>query len=330
MDYTLIICTYNPDERILLRCFAAVDALQLNALSREVIVVDNNSTQPILSNSAYALYLSKPGWRLLEVAQQGVQYARIAAIREAKGKFIVYIDADNEPQRNYLLQHQQLTKDYPEVGAWGPGRVEVDFIDGVLPHLRQYAATAFQQRGDKGATFNYSTDWQTCYPFGTGLCMPANILKRYVELADAGRFTLPGRTGHQLNSGEDTQMILLALQLGYAAGVSELLQLTHIIPASRANEQYLKRLAYGTSSCYWVCQAQVFPEKKPQIERQKLKWRRFIKQAYRRWWLARKSKDPHQLFELAAFIGNNSSNYFALGQPVPYPIKWLVRKLELG
>src|ERR1700744_633351 len=265
-DYSIVICTYNPDKRILKRCLDAVSNLKTENLAIEVILVDNNSTIPLKGLDWVNQYLEKiPGMQILTVLQQGVKYARMAAIEIAQGHHIVYIDYDNEPESDYLLELQKLNVQYPQVAAWGPGNVTVDFIDGVDSTLYEYAKIAFQERKDDKIAFSNDHDWQSHYPFGTGLCTNSNLLKEYVELAKAGRFTLPGRSGDQLSSGEDTEMVLLCVSKGFNAGVSPTLKLKHIIPGERANFNYLKRLAYGTSLCYHTCKVQVFPEYRKEI-----------------------------------------------------------------
>ncbi|PZR25074.1 MAG: hypothetical protein DI535_19630 [Citrobacter freundii] len=329
MDYSLIICTHNPDVRILLRCFSAVAALITEGLTTEVIVVDNNSPVPVASIPDLKPYLHSPGWRLLNEERQGVQFARMTAIRNARGKHIVYIDSDNEPAPDYLLKADQLVREYPQVGAWGPGVVNVDLIDGISPELEDYARGAFQQRKETEPRFALTDEWQSCYPFGTGLCIRAEVLHQYVKLADQGRFTMEGRSGQKLSSGEDTQMVLLCIKMGYAAGVSPQLKLTHIIPAARANAGYLRRLAYGTSLCYASCLTQVFPEKRQLIRKQKMPQRRLVRKSLKKWIRLAFNNDAHRSFELAFFIGNNCSNYIALGEPIPLVVRFIIRRLKL-
>ena len=46
-DVSIVICTYNPDERALTRCLAAVKNLKRGNLKTECLLVDNNSNKPI-------------------------------------------------------------------------------------------------------------------------------------------------------------------------------------------------------------------------------------------------------------------------------------------
>jgi len=329
MDYSIIICTYNVDPRILLRCFRSVALLLTDGLQTEVIVADNNSHTPPDSVAGCSEYLRLPGWTLIHEPRQGVQFARITAIKHAIGKQLVYIDADNEPAPDYLLKLDQLIHVHPETGAWGPGIVEVDFIDGIDPAIEQYARTAFQERHETSTRTARVDDWQSCYPFGTGLCTRADILRQYVLSAEDGQFSMEGRSGGKLTSCEDTQMVLLCIKMGYAAGVSPNLKLTHMIPAARANEKYLRRLAYGTSLCYATCLIQVFGEKKSLIQQQRIPRTKLVRKCLKEWLQLSFTKAPLRSVELAFFIGNSCSKYLALGESIPAPLKFIAKRLKL-
>ncbi|MBV8253039.1 MAG: glycosyltransferase [Chitinophaga sp.] len=330
MDYSVIICTYNPDERILQRCLAAITALDTRDLKVEYILVDNNSRIPVASLPAVQATVHQvPLFQVLHVAQQGVKFARIAAIEKSSGHHIVYIDYDNEPAPDYLQQLKLLNGAYPQVGAWGPGQVFVDFIDGVKDDIAAYARYMFQERHDSDILFDDSREWQDCYPFGTGLCTDAALLKEYVALATAGHLTLTGRTADKLTSGEDTQMILHAIRKGFAAGVSPTLRLNHIIPGNRANDRYLRRLTYGTSICYATCLLQVFPEMKQQMLKQLISPSRFIRKTIRQFLSSRWQGSPSARYQLVQFIGLNSGYYQALNKVIPFPVKRIAKLLQV-
>ena len=59
LDYSIVICTYNPDERLLRRCLKAVHNLDVNDITMEVILVDNNSQVPVETLYYVREYLAK-------------------------------------------------------------------------------------------------------------------------------------------------------------------------------------------------------------------------------------------------------------------------------
>lgn len=331
MDFSLVICTYNPDVRILQRCLQAVQNLDTTGLSTEILLVDNNSTTPLSALPCVEAFAKAcPQMELLLVKQQGVQYARMAAIERATGTHIVYFDYDNEPQPGYLQALKELTTAYPQVAAWGPGNVEVDFIDGVPEAISGLAYGAFQQRRDTEIRFASEPDWQPCYPFGTGLCTKAFLLKQYVAQASQGMYTLEGRNGNKLSSGEDTQMVLLCIKEGYAAGVAPALKLTHIIPGNRANARYLERLLYGTFVCYELSLLQVFPDQRPKLEAKLMAPARFARKAWVRWMKLRLKPKQQKKFDLIHFISVQAGTYAALDKPLPAIVQHIIDKLAVA
>lgn len=331
MDFSLVICTYNPDVRILERCLQAVQNLDASGLSTEILLVDNNSTTPLSTLPCVQAFAKAcPQMELLLVKQQGVQYARMAAIERATGTHIVYFDYDNEPQPGYLQALQVLTTAYPRVAAWGPGQVEVDFIDGVPEAISGLAYGAFQQRHETEVRFASEPEWQSCYPFGTGLCTKAFLLKQYVAQAQQGMYTLEGRNGNKLSSGEDTQMVLLCIKEGYAAGVAPSLALTHIIPGSRANARYLERLLYGTFVCYELSLLQVFPGLRSKLEARLMAPARFARQSWVRWVKWRLKPKQQKKFDLIHFLSVNAGAYAALNKPLPGVVRRIIDRLAVA
>lgn len=329
IDYTIIICTYNTDERILKRCLESVAALDREGLGTEVILADNNSTTPAESLGFVRQTFSKvPNMKGILVSQQGVKYARMEAIEKARGNYIVFIDADNEPETNYLQQLKKLNAQFEQVGAWGPGNVTVEFIDSIDKSLESYARTAFRERHDtslKTANFN---EWQSCYPSGTGLCILSSILKEYVTLAKQGRLTSEGRKGKSLSSGDDLQMVMLCIKNHYHAGVSPDLRLKHLIPKERANKKHLKKLAFGTAFWLEPSLLQVFPERKKLIEEKALSSFAFSGQAAKKL-AASKLGSSKLLFDTIHFIGYQAGIYQALNKPLPEMVKKMIDSLDL-
>jgi len=330
VNYSIIICTYNPDEAIFRRCLNAVSKLQSNGLEIEVIIVDNNSNIP-LSKIDYvnSFLINLPFSKLLVAKEQGLSYARRAGILEAKGKHIVFFDDDNEPDADYLEALRYLNLQYPHVGAWGPGHIEVDFISGIDSHLLKVAKQEFQDRHEKDIVYSNQRSWQGCYPFGTGLSIRREFCIAYIEGIASGHFTLSGRKENELTSGEDTQMVFLVISKGAAAGVAPSLSLTHMVPQKRTTPEYLKRLSYGVSVCYSTCILEVFPGEIHRIESNLVSPRKFkikvLKKLYR---LLFNSKIEKSL-TLISYIGAVSGDYIALKRPVPSIANWALKQLKV-
>lgn len=329
VDYSIIICTYNPDAEVFARCLHAVSELNDDTLNLEVIIVDNNSTIPIAEQEYVQRFLKKlPDTKLLFVKEQGLSHARTAGVDASTGAYIVFCDDDNIPDIRYIQVLRDLNKRYPHVGAWGPGCVDVDFVSGIDQGLESYAKAAFQDRHEKAITYSNQRLWQACYPYGTGLCIQKKYLKEYISLQKQNKFTLTDRKGEQLTSGEDTQMVLFCISKGAAAGVAPDLKMTHTVPARRATFGYLKRLTYGTSVCYSTCVSEVFPDYILELKRRKVSKRRFITKTLEKYLLLFFKFKPKSTFALIAYIGAVSGDYMVLKEPVPAVVKWVLKKLK--
>ena len=329
IDYSIVICTYNPEHRILYRCLQAVKKLDRKGLLTEVLLVDNNSQTAVRELPFVAEFEKEiPAMKIILVREQGVKFARMAAIRESRGRYIVYIDYDNEPEQDYLQQLKILNESYPDVAAWGPGNVTVDFLDGVGKNIEDFARISFQEKHLQETAYDNKSEWQSCYPVGTGLCTFSTVLKDYVKESENGRFSLPGRKGHLLTSGEDTEMVLLAISKKYFAGSSPALKLKHLIPKSRAHTGYIRRLIFGTVSCYETCILEVFPESESTIKNKLLEPVTFTRRAAREFIKSGLGANTLATFDLIYWLGTNAGVYYALGKPLPRFVEWLIKYLK--
>ena len=329
VDYSIIICTYNTDERIMKRCLESVAALDREGITTEVILADNNSLTPAESLGFVRQFFSKiPNMKCILVPQQGVKFARMEAIEKSKGKYIVYIDADNEPESDYLQQLKKLNAQFEQVGAWGPGDITVQFIDNVDKSLESYARTAFQERHESSLKTANLLEWQSCYPFGTGLCILSTVLKEYVVLAKQGKFTSVGHKGKVVSGGEDIQMVMLCIKDGYHAGISPALRLNHLISKEKANKEYLKKLAFGTALSFEPALLQVLPERKSILKERSLSSLVFSAKVAKDLATA-KIGNKRKFFEAIQFIGSQAGAYQALGKPLPGFVKKMITSLKL-
>ncbi|MEQ7798432.1 glycosyltransferase [Pedobacter sp. ASV1-7] len=332
LDYSIVICTYNPDERIFSRCLNAVGNLNKEGLKVEILLIDNNSSVPVDTlNCVKRLFLKEPSSRSILVKEQGLTHARNKGIETSQGKNVIFFDDDNEPDIDYLQVLHKLNSDFVHVAAWGPGRVAVDFIDGIEDKsLETFARKSFQERNTDYIAYSNLKSWQECYPFGTGLCVRADLLRMYLDLFRRGVFSMKDRTGNQMTSGGDTQVVLFCIKQGYAAGVSPDLKMTHMIPGKRTKYDYLKRLNYGAGSCYCSLLVEVFPEHKQMVQEIAIKPSEFSKTVVKKYFKFSIKKNPRKQLEFIKYIAGNCDVYNVTGHPIPKSVKWVLSKLELN
>lgn len=331
LDYSVIICTYNPDENVFKRCLLAVERINKANLNIEILLIDNNSIKPIDALECVDRFLkSESSSRIIVVKEQGLTHARVAGIEEAKGEHVIFFDDDNEPDVNYLQELKRLNDIHTYVAAWGPGLVNVDFVDGINPILEEYAKKAFQQRNTDNLAYSNLRSWQECYPFGTGLCVKTELLISYIGMLKDGTFSMTDRKGNSMSSGGDTQMVLFCVKNGYAAGVSPELKMVHIIPGNRANFQYLQRLCFGTAVCYNQLLVEVFPENFGLISKMVISESRFTKKVLAKYIKLLFKSNPIKKLAFTSYVAAHCGTYYALGKPIPKAVQWVIRRLKLA
>jgi len=334
IDFSIIICSFNPDERLLNRCLQAIANFDVEEFNYEVILVDNNS-KPLLNTFSYIQdFLNLGHSKYLIAPEQGLVYARIKGIEEADGKYIVFFDDDNEPEKDYLIQLYKLYTLYPNVAAWGPGNIWVEFIDGIPSSIKKstvtYTKNIFQEKHESYITFANIRNWQSCYPYGTGLSIKQQFLKGYVQKTKQGAFRATGRKGSLLSSGEDLQMVLFCINESAAAGVSPSLKTKHLIPHKRAKFGYLKRLVFGTNLSFHPSLKEVLEEYQVYLENSAISKQRFQKKAFLKYISVFFSKDQVKALELIKYIALTCGSYLAIRRPIPKLPMWILRSLGIS
>ncbi len=305
-QFAIAICTYNPDLRLLARLLnALLQIIKSDTEKVDVIIVDNNSSPPLNSYSEVRDFLCEaPNSQCIIETKQGLTAARCTAIKATLASIVVFFDDDNEPAPDYLEILSQYFKKYPNVGIWGPGHIEVEYVDAVdLWFLDN--KEKFQQRRRPFAYICEPANWGQYYPNGTGFAVRRKILNKYLEAVENGNLQSNDRKGTQLSSAGDVQIVWEGMKLGFAAGMIPILKCNHLIPISKANFSYMARLHFCTSSAYMPALYQSFPEKKEQdynlpsklqIHKRLVKLK--IKQILR-------PKRKHEIsFEIASYIGS--------------------------
>ena len=88
--------------------FAALRALDLAGYSVEYVFVDNASCDVTAARlPVEAARLISPS-RVLSEATPGLMFARCTGVAAAGGEFVLFLDDDNEPEPDYLIQLDRL------------------------------------------------------------------------------------------------------------------------------------------------------------------------------------------------------------------------------
>ena len=262
IELSIVIATYNPQERIFARVLKAVESLRYDDRGKvECVIVDNRSTPPVQNMPCVQEFLRAwPNARIVREETPGLMHARLAGIRATTGQAIVSFDDDNVPDPAYLQGVSKCMRDYPCVGVWGPGKIDVELLDPVPGWLKERAKASHSQRSSRFVQYGFTpTAWHEFYPIGMGQAVRREVAESYRRAVEAGTLAATGRKGLSLTSGEDVQIVWHAMTLGFAAGTAPALAITHLIPGSRTTLRYFMRLAFGVGSSYHPARAQVYP-----------------------------------------------------------------------
>ncbi len=257
MTFSIITCTYNPNPIIFQRLIKAIAALKANRhFCYEWIIVDNNSNNKI----KYTFNFSELLIPVLHVKEKkaGLTKARIAGTKAANGEWLIFLDDDNEPASNFLVELSKGIKENPQVNCWGPGNIDVEYIGKVKKWFLNNKSY-FQARNEE-TKFGHEKHMQPYYPIGTGLCIIKEAMLDYVKKIESDMYNVSDRTGRSLVSGGDTQIILNNQVNGGIAGKLKKLSLTHMIEARKANFKYLRKQKFWTAASYHMVLQQVYSD----------------------------------------------------------------------
>ena len=235
-----IVCTRNPRPFVFDRVLQALARQSLDPQQWELVIVDNGSTPPVVCPALPGL----PACRVVTEPVIGLTPARLRGISVARGELLVFVDDDNLLDSDYLATAVAFAAEFPKLGAFG-GRISGEFEtppgEWLRPYLPNLAVIEVET--------DIVTDDPTAYdaiPCGAGLCLRREPALAYARAAaeDPRRQSLD-RQGESTLSCGDWDMVLTAVDTGWSMGRFRRLHLTHVIPASRLDYAYNRKLAYG-------------------------------------------------------------------------------------
>jgi glycosyltransferase involved in cell wall biosynthesis len=244
---SVVVCTYNPDKFIFERVLNAISNCELTpGLDFECLLIDNQSTPSLIGEEYIEKILqSIKGSRVIVENRQGLTWARRRGIQEAAFSHILFIDDDNEIDKDYIVQAQNLINNNPKLAAVNAGTIRVKYLGEVGEWFEKEGKEHFQESdiqetitGNDSKTFSH-------WPFGTGLMVSKEVCDYYIEKLDKGLYTLTDRNGKVLMSGGDGQLVACAIEMGYHIGRAKELKLNHLIAARKATIDYLTKIDYG-------------------------------------------------------------------------------------
>ncbi len=244
---TVVIPAHNPDPERLRETLHGLRKQTLDGSLWETLLVDNSSTR--FPNKEWLAEHAPARFRILQEATLGLSAARRSALQVAVGDFVVLVDDDNVLEPDYLLQTLAIFSTHPRVGLAG-GRSSPRFDVEPPGWTREFFPLLALR--DLGADERVSTgllpagaernQYPVFAPIGAGMALRRQAWECWLATPAVG---ISDRRGAHLSSSGDNDIVLCAMRAGWEVGYFPKLALTHLIPPSRLEPEYLALLNNG-------------------------------------------------------------------------------------
>ena len=244
INLTVAIPTYNGGSKYLSQVLDALKKqVKTSKVTWEVIVVDNNSTDDTkkLVKKYQKNWLKNVPLGYVFEEKQGAAYARQKAVEEAKGEFVGFLDDDNIPVNNWVIEAYKFGKKYPKAGAWG-GQIHGDYEVEPPKGFERIASFLAIREYDKESV---------CNPEYLILPPGANIIiNKKAWLDSVPKELLSNNKYNKIFnwrsfSGEDLEVLVYIQKNGWKIYNNPKMYTYHQIPKKRLKKDYLVRLIRG-------------------------------------------------------------------------------------
>ncbi|MBW4427333.1 MAG: hormogonium polysaccharide biosynthesis glycosyltransferase HpsE [Nostoc desertorum CM1-VF14] len=244
LDISVAIPAYNGATRLPKLLDKLLTQTGVEKLKWEIIIVDNNSsdnTFEIIQNYQ-KIYDGKFHLRYFLETEQGAAFARLRAVREARGELIAFLDDDNLPAPDWLAEAYAFGLEHSQAGAWS-GQIHGDFeVKPPEKFERIQAFLAIREHGPNPHLFDAEN---LRLPPGAALVVRKKVWRENVPQ----RPTLSGKLPGILVQGDDYEPLLYIHYGGWQIWYNPTMHTYHQIPHWRLERDYLLTLARGCGLC---------------------------------------------------------------------------------
>ncbi|AFZ55625.1 glycosyltransferase family 2 protein [Anabaena cylindrica FACHB-243] len=241
VDFTVAICTYNGENRILDVLEKLRSQVGTEEISWEILIIDNNSTD----NTAEVVQQQLSNWseiyplKYCFEAKQGLAFARRCAIRAAKSDLIGFLDDDNLPYSNWVAEAYKFGQTHENAGAYG-GQIHGKFEVEPPPGFERIARFFAIIKGNQTYCYNekYQSTKKRMFPPGAGI-----VIRKKAWLESIPEHPLLPQTN------EDLEMLNYIWQKNWQLWFNPEMQLDHLIPKSRFEKEYLRNFFHQNGIC---------------------------------------------------------------------------------
>lgn len=239
MNLSVVICTHNPRREYMERTLNALRAQMMPKEQWELLIVDNASDPALAGNLDLSWH---PQNRIVAEPELGILPGRVRGLKESRAPLILFVDDDNVLAPDYLELALAIAETHPFLGCWG-GSIAPEFETPPPPWIEDFRLLLACVEVPKDRWSNYDAT-----PPTAGMCLRRSVAEAFIRVvSEDPRRQFLGRRGKTgLANGEDADLALTACDIGLGMGQFTRLKMTHLIPASRMDENYLLRFAEGT------------------------------------------------------------------------------------
>ena len=242
---SVIICTHRPRREHLAATLAGLAAQTLPVADWELLLVGTGDAETARRVAEFDLAWH-PHVRLIDQPHEGIARSRRRGLQEfvaGSADVMLFVDDDNVLAPDYLAQGLAIARREPRLGCWGgqlKGRFAVPPPDWIEPFLKYIAVFPFERELRLKGSFQGTHD---PIPPTAGMFLRRILAEHHLKMlaAKPERLALGGSREAPL-AGEDMDLGLGVLDIGYEAARFPELALEHLIPAERLTEAYIARL----------------------------------------------------------------------------------------
>ncbi len=242
LKISVILPTHDPRLDHFTSTLTSLQEQTLATENWELLVIDNASKAPLPTHPVIEGQTSTQ-CRLIRENKLGLTAARRCGIQHAEGDILIFVDDDNVLDSHYLETALNLMTEQPELGACG-GKVIPLFESSPPQWIEEFAPLLACQDFGKEPILSgpFVGNYPKHAPVGAGLVLRTASARSWTE---SNSTCITDRSGAELSSGGDNDIILHILKSGKWIGWFPSLKLDHLIPEARTEPAYLARLNEG-------------------------------------------------------------------------------------
>lgn len=244
---SVIICSYNGESRLPQSLKYLANQQFTSAVKHELILVNNNSSDNtrIIAETEWQKYQTNwTSFRIIDEQQPGLSFARQKGIDASEYEYIIFCDDDNWLDKHYVDTAYSIISSHHAIAAVGGQSTATALVLLPLWFENSKANYAVGQQADASGDVTARE-----YLWGSGIVIRKSLYQfAYRQFPSL----LTGRKGKSLSAGEDAEMCLRFIIMGYKLYYSEALKFQHFISENRLTEEYNKKLQQGFYEAYDV------------------------------------------------------------------------------